>query len=288
MSIQQRKVFRIEKYASRGSGSPVTAVGAFEEDSFEEVANTVSAPIAAIAPPPVQVDYPWAEQHKEIMDTLAKMNEEIAALKVAAPVVVAAPVEVAVSQGDEDRIAPLTAEEVEEARKLRAELKDIYDAIEQTKVEILTIHQSGVNGMEISRVTDELGAIVGGTEQATETILEAAEGIDQAAADLVATLTDETMHGMASDIQDGVVRIFESCNFQDLTGQRISKVISAFRFIEERVVQMMEIWGGVESFDEVETEDREDRQGDRALLNGPALEEDDNVASQDDIDALFD
>ncbi|MGH1353347.1 MAG: protein phosphatase CheZ [Methyloligellaceae bacterium] len=291
MSIQQRKVFRIEKYVSQSSAPSM--VEAFEDDTFEEM--TAPAPAPAPAPVPVAAapapsditDYPWAEQHREIMDTLAKMNEEIVALKTAAPVAVeavAAPVDV---EGDE-KIAPLTAEEIEDARKLRAELKDIYDAIEQTKVEILTIHQSGVNGMEISRVTDELGAIVGGTEKATETILEAAESIDQAAADLVATLTDETTHGMASDIQDGVVKIFESCNFQDLTGQRISKVISAFRFIEERVIQMMEIWGGVDSFKEVETEDREDRQGDRALLNGPALEEDDNVASQDDIDALFD
>ncbi len=288
MSIQQRKVFRIEKYVSRSSAPAM--VEAFEDDTFEEM--TAPAPVLA-APPvapvsPGTVDYPWAEQHKEIMDTLAKMNEEIIALKSAAPVAVEAVSAPVTSDDSDDRIAPLTAEEVEDARKLRAELKDIYDAIEQTKVEILTIHQSGVNGMEISRVTDELGAIVGGTEKATETILEAAEGIDQSAADLVATLTDESTHGMASDIQDGVVKIFESCNFQDLTGQRISKVISAFRFIEERVIQMMEIWGGVDSFKEVETEDREDRKGDRALLNGPALEEDDNVASQDDIDALFD
>ncbi|RMF05696.1 MAG: hypothetical protein D6773_04985, partial [Alphaproteobacteria bacterium] len=89
-------------------------------------------------------------------------------------------------------------------------------------------------------------------------------------------------------IQELVVQIFEACNFQDLTGQRITKVVRAFQFIEERVTRMMEIWGGIESFKEIEVVDPPKRDGDAALLNGPALETDEDVASQDDIDALFD
>lgn len=293
MSVQQRKVFRIEKYVQ---AQPAPAVeDMFDADMFAAEPEPKPAPVQTEADPVISpvVQYDNDKQ-QEILEAIQKLTEEFASFKKAAAEgasVPAAPAEAPPAEmvtEDGERIAPFSAKDIEEARRLRSELKEIHDAIEQTKVEILTIHQSGVNGMEIARVTDELGAIVCGTEQATETILEAAEGIDQSAADLVATLTDETTHGLASDIQDGVVKIFESCNFQDLTGQRISKVISAFRFIEERVIQMMEIWGGVDSFDGIDTEDREDRQGDRALLNGPALDEDDNVASQDDIDALFD
>jgi len=50
---------------------------------------------------------------------------------------------------------------------------------------------------------------------------------------------------------------------------------------------MMDIWGGIETFKDIEVEQREYKEGDAALLNGPALESDVDVATQDDIDALF-
>ena len=137
------------------------------------------------------------------------------------------------------------------------------------------------------RVTDELDAIVTGTERATETVLSSAEIIEERAADLAAKLSGDDQ-GMAADMQEQVMRIYEACNFQDLTGQRISKVVNALKFIEERVIRMMEIWGGIEGLADVEADKLPEREGDAALLNGPALETDLNVASQDDIDALFD
>ena len=92
---------------------------------------------------------------------------------------------------------------------------------------------------------------------------------------------------MASDIQDQVVRIFEACNFQDLTGQRITKVVETLRFIESRVVRMMDIWGGLESFAGIEFEPSPPGQGDRRLLNGPGLDGEEGRATQAEIDALF-
>jgi chemotaxis protein CheZ len=50
---------------------------------------------------------------------------------------------------------------------------------------------------------------------------------------------------------------------------------------------MMEIWGGLESFKDIEVEVIAEVSGDAALLNGPKLAEDAGHASQDDIDALF-
>ena len=105
---------------------------------------------------------------------------------------------------------------------------------------------------------------------------------------MIATLRQQANKDQASDIQEQVVKIFEACNFQDLTGQRITKVVNAFCFIEQRVDHMMEIWGGIEGFKDIEKFDLPERTDHEELLNGPALEEDENVASQDDIDALFD
>jgi chemotaxis protein CheZ len=177
--------------------------------------------------------------------------------------------------------------EIAEAHKLKSELDLISAAINETKQEIATLHVTGFEGPEMKRVTHELDAVVGGTETATQSILSAAEFIDQCASTLAAALKDERDKGLVHDMQDKVVEIFEACNFQDLTGQRITKVVATLKFIETHIVRMMEIWGGIESFQELTPEAIAEREGDQALVNGPKLDGEVGHASQDDIDALF-
>src|SRR5262249_53497849 len=177
--------------------------------------------------------------------------------------------------------------EIAEAQKLKSELDLIYDAINKTKKEIATLHITGFEGPEMKRVTHELDAIVGGTEKATEGILAAAEFIDQAANMLGAAVKSEQDKALAHDIQDQVIQIFEACNFQDLTGQRITKVVATLKFIETHIVRMMEIWGGIESFKDITPTAMAERDRDEKLLHGPSLAGDLGHASQDEIDALF-
>jgi chemotaxis protein CheZ len=174
-----------------------------------------------------------------------------------------------------------------EMKKLKGELDLIYEAINRTKQEIATLHVTGFKGQEMARVSQELGAVVGGTEKATQQILQAAEYIVDTANNLSVAVKMGQEAGIAQDIQDRVIQIFEACNFQDLTGQRITKVMATLKFIEEHVVRMMEIWGGIEAFRDFEdvahaTHDKEIR-----LVNGPRLDDDEGHASQQDIDALF-
>lgn len=175
-----------------------------------------------------------------------------------------------------------------EAAKIKAELTVIQSAIDSTKFEIAALHLPGEEAPDIARMSDELDAIVSGTEKATDNILTAVEQIDDDATDLLAALKVDNQRDMAADIQEQVVKIFEACNFQDLTGQRISKVIRAFGFIEQRVDHMMEIWGGIDSFKGFEPEEIADNGSGHHLLNGPSLVSDIDVANQNDIDALFD
>jgi chemotaxis protein CheZ len=177
--------------------------------------------------------------------------------------------------------------ELQEAMKLKAELDSIYEAISQTKHEIATLHVSGFKGKQMTRVTHELDAIVSGTEQATEGILSAAEAIDQIANQLAAKLKSAQDRGAIDDVQQKIITIFEHCNFQDLTGQRITKVVNTLKFIEERIVKMMDIWGGLDSFKDVDVDAIAEATGDAALVNGPKLSGESGHASQDDIDALF-
>ena len=65
--------------------------------------------------------------------------------------------------------------QIEQCEKLKVELDLIHDAIDRTKREIATLHGKSFDGGEMAKVNGELGAVVGGTEQATQQILEAAE-----------------------------------------------------------------------------------------------------------------
>ena len=177
--------------------------------------------------------------------------------------------------------------QIAEAAKLKHELDLIQDAIIRTKQEIATVHVTGFEGPEMARVTNELDAIVGGTESATDAILSNAEEIDQLASTLAPRLKDEQNQQLVQDMQERVIKIFEACNFQDLTGQRITKVVGTLKFIETHIVRMMEIWGGLDAFKGIEAETIAQRQGDARLLNGPRIAGESGHASQDEIDALF-
>jgi chemotaxis protein CheZ len=178
--------------------------------------------------------------------------------------------------------------QIEQCEKLKVELDLIHDAINRTKREIATLHGKSFEGQEMAKVNGELGAVVGGTEQATQQILEATEAIDQAATALAKNVSPDQQRLLSEEIQERVVSIFEACNFQDLTGQRISKVMTTMKFIEQHINEMMEIWGGVDAIKAHATPIVDTREGDAKLLNGPKLDGDVGHASQDDIDALFD
>jgi chemotaxis protein CheZ len=177
--------------------------------------------------------------------------------------------------------------QIEQCEKLKIELDLIYDAINRTKHEIAVLHGKSFDGNEMAKVTGELGAVVGGTEQATQRILEAAESIDQAASALTKVNSPDQQKLLSEEIQESVVAIFEACNFQDLTGQRISKVMATMKFIENHIMVMMDIWGGVDAIRAHAPPIIDDRVGDAKLLNGPKLDGDVGHASQNDIDAMF-
>jgi chemotaxis protein CheZ len=176
-------------------------------------------------------------------------------------------------------------------RKGLQQLKDetalIHRAISRTKEEIATLHVSGLDGAGGNRVSRELGEVAGGAEHAIQEILAAAEDIDEAANTLSAALKQEQERALAQDIRDQVVRIFEASNFQDLAGQRISKVLATLKFVEERIAHMMEIWGGIDAFRDYTDAALAARKPGSVLLNGPKLAGDAGHASQDDIDRIF-
>ena len=138
--------------------------------------------------------------------------------------------------------------QIAEAQAFQHELGLIYAAVERTRNEMSALGAEVPGGEQTARARRELAAIVGGTEQATQSILQAAEAIDQAANTLTASVKGSHDQGLAHDIQDRVVQIFEACNFQDLTGQRVAHVMATLKFVEEHVARLLTIWHGIEQF----------------------------------------
>jgi chemotaxis protein CheZ len=168
-------------------------------------------------------------------------------------------------------------------QKVERELASIYDAIEASRRELATL-SGGDNQVHcMTRATEELGAAVGGMEKATHKILKAAEAIDESARALTASLKDDFKRGVAQDIQDQVVQIFETCNYQDISGQRISKAMDTLKFVEERVVRVLALWGGLDALRRHAAKPS----GNDRLLNGPKLDGDAGHAGQNEIDRLF-
>jgi chemotaxis protein CheZ len=81
-----------------------------------------------------------------------------------------------------------------------------------------------------------------------------------------------------------VTRIFEACNFQDITGQRITKVVRTLKHIEGKIEVLIQALG-----EEVQKTHRSaaaaDPNNEDSLLNGPQLPG--NAIDQSEIDKLL-
>ena len=169
--------------------------------------------------------------------------------------------------------------------KLRCELEALRDAIVNTKREIAAVRHPSASSDRLVVAADELDAVVEATEQATHTILEAAETVDEMADRIKQASKDDFICRTADEMRELIIKIFEACNFQDITGQRITKVVNTVKFIEEHVDAMIAIWGK-EAFAEIAPPIPDAPvDADKALLSGPQLKN--AGVSQDDIDKLF-
>ena len=164
---------------------------------------------------------------------------------------------------------------------IRTQIEEMNEHIHKAKV-----HHPKAQDDRLVSAASELDAIVKDTEMATHTILESAEQIDDLTMALKNSAPSDFVADHVEQIAFIVTKVFEACNFQDITGQRINKVVSTLEFVEERVHNMISIWGE-DAFAELPVPEVEEeaRPEDSDLLNGPQL--DGEGISQDDIDKLF-
>ncbi len=169
---------------------------------------------------------------------------------------------------------------------LKGELLGLFEHIQKIRREIAAIRRPG-EGKDKDRfdqMSDELDAIVGHTESATNTIMENVEAISDLVVQVRSKNPDAEVAGLLSRVDEHAGEIFTACSFQDITGQRITKVVRSLKFVEERVNALIGMWGRDE-LAALRPEGNEPVDADKALLNGPQLAGE--GVSQDDVDRLL-
>lgn len=165
----------------------------------------------------------------------------------------------------------LTANET----SLLHEVEALGRTIAAAKQDIAALQVDDIKARDIPFATDELDAIVEHTAAATNAILESCEILDEVAG----TVTGD----VSTRLQDAVTKIYEACSFQDITGQRITKVVATLKTIENKVAQIIATFGtegeAIALAAPVPSSPGSD------LLNGPQLPA--NAMDQSDIDKLL-
>jgi chemotaxis protein CheZ len=158
------------------------------------------------------------------------------------------------------------------------ELREIAGYIESLKREIGVLKANEIKSSRIPAAGQELSAVCKATEVATNTIMECAEAV------MAADARDPNAYKTL--VEEKMMVIFEACSFQDITGQRISKVVETLQLIDERVSRFAKVIAARDaSGPTTETERAREERKKRLLLNGPQLEGPET--SQSEVDAMF-
>jgi chemotaxis protein CheZ len=157
---------------------------------------------------------------------------------------------------------------------LLGEVEALGRTIATAKAEIAALHVDDITASHIPFATDELDAIVAHTASATHAILEGCETLDA----VIEQLTGEP----ATRLLDATTRIYEACSFQDITGQRITKVVGTLKAIEAKVAQITSHFGAQR---QAPPDQPVGEPAEASLLNGPQHPA--VAMDQSDIDKLL-
>ena len=162
-------------------------------------------------------------------------------------------------------------------------VKSIMDTLVSTKDELKAIselaQERDVDGF--TDVEDTLVAIVNDTERATNVILDNVDKITEA----IDNNASPNEHEKLNDyIQRVATDIILACSFQDITGQRIQKIVDVINEVDTKIHFIeSKLSNNSTHLTEYSREDQKRR----GLLNGPALPNSDSSVTQNDIDDLF-
>lgn len=167
-----------------------------------------------------------------------------------------------------------------EIDQIALELRDLLDYIGAAKAELVGMQAKSLSQRDIPDAGEQLDAIVAATEDAASTIMDAADSVME--------IAGEVEPQQAEKLEAVSTELFQASSFQDLTGQRITKVTTTLGHLEERLSALADAIGDdfvAPPVDDIETDEEGVAVNDDDLLHGPQLEGEGN--SQDEIDAIL-
>jgi len=175
-------------------------------------------------------------------------------------------------------------EVADQDRQLRSELAALFQYMQRVRTEIAAIHKPADEEHNFEKMSDQLDAIVAATENATNNIMATVETNEGLLQQLKDGLDDSAKLELIDQVCANNMGLFEFCSFQDITGQRVTKVVRSLTYVEDKVNALIDAWGKAE-LENVDVQGL-DKTDDEKLLNGPQHEGE--GISQAEIDALFD
>jgi len=160
------------------------------------------------------------------------------------------------------------------------ELQKLAEFIVQARKEIIAINAPKGEDQKknLSIAAMELDEVVQHTEQATNKIMDKCDAINRIAIAINSPWATK-------DLRDISLSILEACSFQDITGQRIRKVMRTLAEIEIRVARLVALFGGTMPVNMLADPATAKKRPDEHLMEGPQLKG--QGVSQEDIDKLL-
>ncbi|MGJ8529530.1 protein phosphatase CheZ [Maritalea sp.] len=162
-------------------------------------------------------------------------------------------------------------------KSMYRELKDMLDSIEELRGDLSKVGADDIFSRRIPEMGRELSAIVSATEVATNTIMNIAEKVVEA------DKSDPAAY--AKSVEQHMMAIFEACTFQDLTGQRVTRVIQTVEVIEQRIELLCHMIESNQITTVASTVSDSEKRNQSRLVRGPANEGE--GINQDTVDAMF-
>ncbi|MFN3700232.1 MAG: protein phosphatase CheZ [Alphaproteobacteria bacterium] len=171
--------------------------------------------------------------------------------------------------------------------QLLQELTGLQQIIIDARNDALSVQNvAQISEEHIPVATDELDAVVLATAEATGTIMDSCEAIE-------ALLEAHGQAALSAAVTDEIIKIYEACSFQDITGQRIRKVVAALAKIENGLAAATQLLLTGEAGSGatgatgagIDAVNAKAGVSDTSLLNGPQLPQ--KAMTQSDIDRIL-
>jgi len=168
---------------------------------------------------------------------------------------------------------------------VQQEIISLFNNIQKIKTELASIHHPERDTNLLGSAADQLNAIAEETTAATEEIMEATEAIQVVNEQLFTEIKFGGARPLFEKIGSSIDRIFQACVFHDITGQRISKIVTTINILEGTLNSLVVTLGkdGIAALP-MDTKSINRQDGDLEL-HGPQI--DGPETSQEEIDKLF-